>query len=331
MYKVLSLILLCFISFSLQQSLLNVHQYTQESRDFLTGLMSIIQGKEYHVDDQCLGSDFEKDMDTLIDAVKNENTLLVAAIAGKIMSKIEEKCPKSDLTKVYNDTQTLCNNKEIMNRMIKHSQDVVHILKGELNVSQMTPRNIGETVGKLINILIYDKKENSPSLNLNFLGIDEELTADQIQEQGQNIYSRESVELFVTGFFEGVSSVPVDKNQCMHDIGSAKSELVTAFADLINALKTRTQIIEALMNFYQLTLHLKGMDANCKFTTLSEDLMALTTKVGMTKLAFRVTTHMMAVIEDLRSTVINVESKDFQKAGVSFGAVTKIALNYSTI
>lgn len=329
MYKIFLLILVFFPIYSQQQIVINVDQYTQESKDFITGLLTIIQGKEYHLDEQCLGSDFEKDMDTLIDSIKKENTLLVAAIAGKVMSQLEEKCPKNDLTKVYNDTKTLCDNKEIMNRIIKHSQELVHILNEELTSSNMSYRSLGESVGKLVNILIYEKKENSSTYNLNFLGLEQ--TADQTQDQGQKFFSQESVELFVTGFFEGVSSVPVEKNQCIHDISSAKTEIVKAFAELIKAFETRSQIIEALMNFYQLTLNLKGMDANCKFSTLSEDMMALTTKVGMTKLVFRVTTHMLAFIEDLRSAVLNVESKDFQKAGINFGAVTKIALNYSTI
>jgi hypothetical protein len=316
MFKFVSLILISLLCLSIQK------QYSQDGREFLTGLMSQLQGKDFKLDDKCLGQDFENDMEKLIDAIKNENTILTAVVAGKIISEMEEKCPKNDLNKVYNDSLALVEKNEIMNRIMAHSQEVVHIMKEELVGNQMTAKNIGETLGKLINTVIYEKKqimESNPQLT--FLGY----------EDSFETFKEESVDLFVSGFFEGVSSVPIEKNQCVNDIGAAKGDLVAAFSALINAVKTRKDIFEALMKFYQLTLHLKGLDANCRFTDLSSDLVALSTKAGIAKLAFRITTHLLPVIEDLKTALISVEIKEFRKGGFSFGALTKIALNYSTI
>jgi hypothetical protein len=145
------------------------------------------------------------------------------------------------------------------------------------------------------------------------------------------LLSESEVEEFTDGFFEGVSSVPYDQNKCKIDIIDEKIEIISVFRHLIVAIKTQTNIMEAFEQIYQLTLHLIHLDSNCHFRSLSYDLAELATKLGMSKLVFRVTTHFISFMEDLKGLYTNFEVKDYRNSGKDFGYLTKIALNYSTI
>jgi len=110
-----------------------------------------------------------------------------------------------------------------------------------------------------------------------------------------------------------------------------KTEIVEAFSALITAIKTRTNIMDAIIKVYELTATLKGIDANCHFTTLSVDLAALSTNIGIAKLVYRVATNIGGVTSSIKAIFSNYKSGDFRASGVSFGTLVKLTLNYSTI
>ena len=298
-------------------------------KDFVSGFLTVIKGTDFKLDDQCFGEDFEIDFKKLIYAINQENSLLVIAIFGKIVNEVNEKCNKNDFIQIYNDTKKMIENKpELANRLIRHTHDFIVTFKSEIieiNKNQFNAKNLGGMFGELINTLVYEKVKPSKDIKtntaLNFLS----------EYEYPNTFSEEAVEEFVNGFFEGVSSVPIDQNKCSTDIVTVKSGIVKVFTDLFVALKTRTGIVEAIQEVIALTVHLKNLDLNCKFTDLSNDLISLSTKAGITKLALRITTHLPSVLGDVKGTVTNFELKEFRKAGVNFGALTKVTLKYSTI
>lgn len=312
----LILISLLCVGFALGNNIIS-----QNGRDFLTGLLTTVKGNTFKLSDKCLGSDFDKDFNQVIDSINKENSLMVAAFIEKIVSDAKENCPKNDLEQIYKDFFVLYKNGKWVQNVLSHQKDLVKCLKEEINQPKIDALNAGQTVGKMINMVLYNKSHNLKALN--FLA--EEF--DTIEVETTN----EDVEAFVDGFFEGVSSVPFDQNKCIHDISNVRTEIVKVFKDLIQAIRTRTDIIEAFEELYELAKKLSSLDANCKFNSLALDIAALQTKVGMAKAVFRVTTHFVTVIADLKGLVSNFEQKLFKESGVDFGSLTKIILNYSTI
>jgi len=292
-----------------------------EARDFLKGLMSTVKETLFSLDDQCFGSNFDTNLIKLKWAINNENTLLFITYVSAIIKEFEEKCPSNDLSQIYNDTMTLINDKPTLaTRLITRTPDSIHIMREELlNIStgQFNPENLGEAIGKIINYIVYNKPREEAFLK------HEEYQYHQMSEQ--------SVEEFVNGFFEGVSSVPYEQNKCALDVATVKSEIVKVFADILDAIKTRKDIVKAITELIQLSLKLKSLDGNCKFSDLSADIISLSTKEGMAKLVFRVSTHLLKVLSDIKGTVQNFEEKLYRKSGVDFGGLVKISLNYSTI
>jgi hypothetical protein len=290
----------------------------QEVRDFIEGLMKAVKGKDYKLDDGCLAVEFSNDFESFLDAIEKENVMLSGALAGKIWTDYNEKCPSNDLKKLSSDSDAFINDKDMMNKLVKHSTDIVHILKEAKDTEPKDPKIMGGHLGKLLNLVLYDTpKEN---VVLNFL---QEIEPSQLTE--------ESIELFVNGFFEGVSSVPIEQNKCSVDITSVKSEIILAFSDIISAIKSKKDIVKAILEFYSLSLKLGGLDSNCHFSQLSSDIAALGTKIGISKLVMRLSLHLVSFLEYAKGTYSNLESKEYKESGKNFGELTKLALNYSTI
>jgi len=173
------------------------------------------------------------------------------------------------------------------------------------------PETIMETTKKLLNIDINTFDRN------NFLG-------------NLSLSNEEEIELFVNGFFEGVSSVPFKDNQCIHDISEVKSNIINVFLELINSIKSKSGIVQAIENVYKLLRTLSELEANCRFDTLSNDIISLSTKTGMVKLTFRIVSHFLTFSENLKDLYISYESKQFRKSGIEMGLLTKLTLDYST-
>jgi hypothetical protein len=290
----------------------------QDIRGFIEGLMKSIKGKDYKLDDACLAKEFSKDFDSILDAIEKENVMLTGALAGKMMTDYNEKCPSDDLKKLANDCEAFVSDKEMMNKLVKHSTDIVHILKEAKDTKHKEPEIMGGLLGKILNLVLYDTPKEIEILNF-------------LQEIESPKLSEESIELFVNGFFEGVSSVPIEQNQCSVDITSVKSEIVLAFSDLISAIESRKDVVKAILEFYSLTLKLGGLDSNCHFKELSTDIAALSTKIGISKLVMRVSLHLVSFLEYAKGTYSNLEIKEYRQSGLNFGQLTKLTLNYSTI
>ena len=133
------------------------------------------------------------------------------------------------------------------------------------------------------------------------------------------------------GVFEGVSSVPFEKNQCNKDSEQFKPAIIDAFTGLYNAFKTRTNIVEALMKFYALFQEIQSLEANCHYKTLATELATVATKIGLAKVVYRIVTHPTTILQLITETVQAIKNGDSHIAGIAFGQLVKVSLNYSTI
>jgi hypothetical protein len=57
----------------------------------------------------------------------------------------------------------------------------------------------------------------------------------------------------------------------------------------------------------------------------------LSTKIGVARVAGRISLHLISVIRYTRQALSGIEIKDYRMSGVGLGSLTKLALNYSTI
>lgn len=311
-------------------------------RHFVEGFLTTIKGDRAKIQlpKDCLGIDQEKEFNEILENFLSENPLKAFMIAHKFLIELEINCPVNEIKELKNDLRNffLKDRKSLFEIITSQSHNLLNIFQEfEIEIKKNTTieekaETFGKYFGKALNKILYSGTYDSNFVK--FLGLDdffENNTLEQQQETQSQASSIKPMALFVDGFFEGVSSVPYDHNKCHTDINQVRSNIVETFENFIHAIKTETGVIEAFMKIYELVTDLKGLDANCHFEALSLDLMALTSKPGIAKMFYRLSTHMISTMSDITSFYSNYRIKEYRTCGVSFGMLIKTGLNYSTI
>lgn len=326
-------------------------------RQFLNGFLSTIKGDRMRIllPENCLGKSQEEEFNKFLESIEGEHPLLALAMSHQFLTDLQLNCPIKEIELIIADMKILLFNdkKNIFDNVYLQAGNLIGIFEEfEMEIKKQNAQHdkadtVGRFVGKAFNKILYENDYIHKNLKFLEIGINDQFshednvipsqnfnqvrTQDANQETTCKTTFDRPMELFVDGFFEGVSSVPFERNKCHTDIIDVKSNIVDTVENLINAIRSETGLIDALMKMYELLTQLKGLDANCHFEALSIDILSLTTKTGAAKLLYRISTHLISTMADLNSMYSNMKIKEFRKCGVSFGLLIKTALNYSTI
>jgi hypothetical protein len=315
-YQILISLVIITVSFSYINT-----NYVHEGKHFLKGFLTSIEGKEVQLDDSCLGHETEELLDKIESAIRKENSISLLTSLYETISLIEKKCPSEEIKKILKDSKEAYESRKMLYNATNNSRDFMHDLHQLLD--ERNPEKVGKLIGNIVNICVYNKLSTAIE-NLTFLGI------EMNDVKGLLDMGKKEVELFVDGFFEGVSKVPYEQNKCHKELDGFQEDIVQAVTNLINALKTKTNIIDSFKGVYELAQRLMPLNENCHFSGLSIQLMALSTKPGIAKLVFNLTTSPKQTYTDIKEIYSGVEANDFRAAGVSYGKLLKLGLNYST-
>ena len=305
--------LLCINSFN--------SDMVEESREFLNGLMKSTLGKDYSLGENCLGKDFVKDVSKLINATKKENSITAYYLFKDILAKIEKNCPQNEVTKMVKDTESFVKSGNMLAQAASHSRDLMHDL--HLLIDEHSPKKLGGILGEIINMMVYNQDTQKTSLT--FLSSDLADIAVRIYQ-----ISTDDVKKLVDGLFEGISEVPYAENRCKNDVAGFDNEIVEVFTDLINAFRSRDNIIDAIEKTVDLITKLQPLDDNCRFTQLATSLVSLSTKVGIARLVYNLTYNYKGSWEAMKGIYDSYETNDWRTGGVMAGKLLKLGLNYST-
>lgn len=310
---------ICFILLTVSLQLTK-SDYIENVRKFTTGLLSSIVGNHIELDEKCLGEEYRTYLDKLIVAIRKENSILAFTLVWDIVKSIKANCPKNELTSIFNSVKDLIDSNKIVDEVVKNAREVMKILNELLD--EKDPEKFGSIVGELIKIIVYQPIE---SHSLTFLGEDTnkdiELTFNM---------SKAEVDDFIDGFLEGISSVPYEENKCRYDIAGFTHEIIIVFVNVIDSFKTHKNVKESLIKVLELIVRLKPLEENCHLSSLSMNIAALSTKVGLAKLVYHLTKNYSKVYQYMEEINAEFGSKNWRGAGVSSGNLVKIGLNYST-
>lgn len=304
-----------FISFAilLIASILIV-QCHPEGRDFVTGVLSTIKGSSFTLNPECLGPEFDGAFDKLIKAVNTTRTSSFLAAITVMYASVTTNCPESDVLSIVADAQKAMADGTLFANLNTNAMSILRVLKVELNNPTKTPLSAGQTIGSLINAVLYNKV-SSPKV-MTFLAS----TDDIINHMGD----------FVDGLLEGLSSVPVEQNQCNIDINDYKPKIISAAINVAKAFKTGTNILEAFEEVYELVKSFPNFENDCHFERLEAQLTDLSTRVGIAKAFLRMVNSPIKTIDSLRSFYTGIENQDYKVGGKGLGQFLSIALYYTT-
>jgi len=315
-YQLLTSLLIITLSFTYINN-----NYVHDGKHFLKGFLTSIEVKDFQLDDSCLGHETEEQLQKIESAIRKENSILLLTLAYETFALIKKKCPSEEIKKILKDSKEAYESKKMLYNATNNSKELMQELHQLLD--ERNPEKVGKIIGNIVNICVYNKP-STVNENLTFLGV------DMNEVKGLLDMGKKEVELFVDGFFEGVSKVPYEQNKCHKELDGFQDDIVQVVINIIKALKTKSNIIDSLKGVYELAQRLMPLNENCHFSGLTIQLMALSTKLGISKLVFNVTTSPKETYNDIRGIYLAVEAKDFRAAGVSFGKLFKLGLNYST-
>ena len=153
--KTFCLISLIIISLSLQS------QIGLEGRDFLTGVFTVVNGKDFKLDDKCLGAeDLDENLVNLYESIRKKDLLYTLQWIGEIGNGIQRDCSSPIMIEIFNDSKNLFKTNWFI-LFQKYGKDVLNAVHDEIFEKEINARTIGETFGKIINIMVYNKSLNA--------------------------------------------------------------------------------------------------------------------------------------------------------------------------
>jgi len=272
-----------------------------------------VKGGDYKLDDKCLGADFDANVQKLIDAVNNTNTMLALAYGKQIYDDINASCPVNDVKQIAEDAQK----DSVPMNVMANANAIMKLLKEELNETTRDANNVGHFLGKLVNLVVYGKKTDQRFLEI-------------VEDVEFLATPQEDISAVVKGIFDGFSAVPVAQNRCSKDITGFNDQINKVVADLINAIQTKKGILDALMEVYKLVSSLPDFQGDCNFNKLATQLQSLKTKEGISAAAFRVVKNPIASVSDLKAVYEGFKSQNYYGAGLGLGKFLSIFLDYTT-
>ena len=312
--KIFALTFIVFFTFS-HFSLI---RSSEQTKQFVDKLFSILSKDNYTSSSDCLGNDFNKELNNLKNQIQSQNLDSAIISIRTLSSLIITDYDILSINKIYQNTIQNYKQQEILANAFNYTKDIMMLLQEFFN-RNIDTKNIGNLIGDLANVLIYDQ---STSTNESFLEIPEIINFNFISSK---------IEDFVDGIFEGVSSVPFEHNQCNIQIKDFKPLIIEKVKDVFRAIKTRKDIGHSLYELFSLLkTELPPFEYNCHFIELTTNIVGLISEVGLAKLIFKLTMHPFGVFNSLKDFVLGIKHSDYETAGKGLGEFLSLALGWYT-
>lgn len=301
-------ILIIFAIISLAS--LSYANHIDDAKSFATGFFKVIKGNDWTWNDGCLNDETLQKVHELQEAIKSQDFLKVLSLAQQIYADQKDKCPYSETVQILKDFDLEIHDGKIMTNIIKNARSLIELISQEENHPPTTPTEVGDAAGKFVNIIIYSKTESKSLRTMNW------------------DFSEDDINDLLTGFLEGLCDVPLSNSKCVKSLANFHDEIVKVVNMLIEAIKTRSHIQEALIEMYKLALSLINTDSSCHIKELLIDLASLETYGGLAKLLYRATTNISKLLTDVRAIATDLNKSDFEGTGKAAGDIFSVLLNF---
>jgi hypothetical protein len=288
-----------------------------DSKDLLTSVMSTVRGSNWTLPSDCQNATFEEEDRELTNNIDEKNSLKVLSSIEKVFTGLFQKCHDVDVQVLKSDVDFAFKSGKLVVNGFKHMEKIKEITDKLIKDKDFSPFNLGKVLGELINLTVYSKETTTHTNALTFLEIKE-------------IDYSFDAEAFLNGIMEGVSSVPIQQNQCRKNIMSSKPLIVDAVKALYVAIKNKKNIIQSLTKLSTLVTSLPDLNSNCKILELASQIGAFSTYLGIGKLFVKVSLSPIAAYDSLKEAYTGFDNLDEKAFGVGMGKFIKIALGYST-
>jgi hypothetical protein len=131
-----------------------IHASTSKTREFLTSYFGVIYGKEWILNEDCFGGEFDIYIDKMHDAISKGNPSQAVLYLDKIVSLELVTCPLDQSSLIFKDLNTSIRNGTFLKNAIKHhisiKEKVEDFMKTDKRLKEM-----GICLGFITKMLVY--------------------------------------------------------------------------------------------------------------------------------------------------------------------------------
>jgi len=107
-------------------------------------------------------------------------------------------------------------------------------------------------------------------------------------------------------------------------------KIVQIIYKILEAFKARDNIVNTLNDLYNFILSISDLNTNCRISNLVKELSSFAYGVGEVKFVYRLVINHKQLKDNFSGLITHFYVSDYRMAGVAFGKITTILLNFST-
>jgi hypothetical protein len=142
------IILILLISFSFCQNESN------KTRDFLSAYFGVINGKDWRLNEDCFGGEYDKYLDDLYNSILKAKIFQVFRILDNIIQLELDKCPLDESHVIINDFKTAMRNATLLHNILKYNL-LIKTRFDEFLASERSMKQLGLCLGEITTLLVY--------------------------------------------------------------------------------------------------------------------------------------------------------------------------------
>jgi hypothetical protein len=286
----------------------------EQIRQLITGYFGTVINNDWKLNDECFGEQFDEDVKNIIDDINNLNLSKIVSDLITLQTSINKNCPLNDFNKVNIDALNALLSRQLFRNLDNNAQEILILIRDLLiNKDNESLFEIGQFLGKLTNLVIYNKNNNLRGNNLVFINIDEPM---------------EAADNLIEGLFTGIAKDP-SNNKCNRDIFAYKSTIKLAIYNVIEAIQKKSGYFGAFLQVYSAFSRIPKIPS-CHFDQLGDKFIRIANKSGITDLSKNILLNIPKLTTILSNGIAAGIKQDFFNLGISIAQGFSIVLQFNT-
>jgi hypothetical protein len=139
-----------------------VDKLTKVTKDLISGIFLGVKGESWILPPTCLDEQFENDISGFLMHLKKFQTVYSSAYLNKItVQDVFSDCPADEIITLYLEIKKSIKSGQFYLNCILNSKKIISLVVETIKARKLDPLDIGIFFGKLINLSVYDKRENN--------------------------------------------------------------------------------------------------------------------------------------------------------------------------
>ena len=277
---------------------------SEDAQKFLENFLYYAQGnKTIFLREECLGKEYDKDIENLLKYIENDSYQLIIYNIEKIAEDAYSNCPIDLALFLFKNASDSIYSISFLSTIMSRMSQISKIIITEFKSENHSAESFGKAIGELIYSIISNDTISLENYN---------------SDMGYDIFE---------GIFDGLT---VNKSlvKCKETIVKGKNDLIQVFFDIIDVLKNPKEEDDLMTLIFMKLLGVAGIITDCRIFYLISSIKDIFTEDGYNNIIQRINGNSTILFENVEQLVNANNNRNFHNIGESFGNILRIALDF---